>query len=171
MSKKSALNVKNLILCAIIIVGLVLTIIGFFGNFTKGDGVLKDVDKTLSGLAKSNKDLIKDLGDDYKLEGFAAISIFAWVTFFLAIATAVLFVIVKFLGLKNQSSVLALVGCATVVAAVLLFVFSLIMVGKWADRAELIAVLGNNARVSAGPILMLVGGLLAGGAAAASAKV
>ncbi len=167
MSKKSALDVKTLILCAIIIVGLVLTIVGFFGNFTKGDGVLKDVDKTLSGLAKSNK----DLGDDYKLEGFAAISIFAWVTFFLAIATAVLFVIVKFLGLRNLSSVLALVGCATVVVAVLLFVFSLIMVGKWADRAELIAVLGNNARVSAGPILMLIGGLLAGGAAAASGKI
>ena len=167
MSKKSALDVKTLVLCAIIIVGLVLTIVGFFGNFTKGDGVLNDVDKTLSALAKDNK----DLGDNQKLEGFAAISIFAWVTFFLAIAVTVCFVIVKFLGLKNLSTVLALVGCATVVAAVLLFVFALIMVGKWADRAELILILGNNVRISAGPILMLVGGLLSGGAAAASGKI
>ena len=113
----------------------------------------------------------KDLNEDYKLEGFVFINIIVWVTFVLAIATTVLFAIVKFLGLKNLSTVLALVGCVTVVAAILVIVFSLIMIGKWADRADLILVLGNNVRVSAGPILMLAGGLLAGGAAAASAKI
>ena len=167
MSQKAAFDVKTLILCAIIIVGLVLTIVGFVGNFTKGDGIMNDVDNTLSDLVKINK----DLNEDYKLEGFVFINIIVWVTFVLAIATTVLFAIVKFLGLKNLSTVLALVGCVTVVAAILVIVFSLIMIGKWADRADLILVLGNNARVSAGPILMLAGGLLAGGAAAASAKI
>ena len=167
MSKKIAFDVKTLILCAILIVGLVLAIIGFVGNFTKGDGIMNDVNKTLSDLVKLNK----DLGDDYHLEGFVLINIVVWVTFILVIATTVMFAIVKFLGLNKLSTVLSLVGCVTVVAAVLVIVFSLIMVGKWADRADLIVSLGNNVRVSAGPILMLIGGLFAGGAAAASAKI
>ena len=154
MSKKIAFDVKTLILCAIIIVGLVLAIVGMFGNFLKEYGIWDALD--LSEISDLN-DLAKKA--DSKFEGFAATNLFAWVTFVLAIVTVVLFAVVKFLGVKGLDMVLALVGALTVVAAILVFVFALIMANK------------HDCKIAVGPILMLIGGLLAGGAAAASGKV
>ena len=158
MSKKVSFDLKTLILCAVIIVGLVLAIIGFFGNFAKVDGLF-------GGTTYDSLSDLKDLNDaakklDTVLEGFAATNVFAWVTFILAIVVTVLFALVKVLGIKGLDMVVALAGCLTVVAAILVFVFALVMIGK------------NDAmKIAAGPILMLLGGLLAGGAAAASGKI
>ena len=149
MSKKIAFDLKTLILCAVIIVGLVLTIIGFVGNFLKDDLSLAD----LSDL----NDLAKKLNG--KFDGFAATNAFAWISFILAIVVTVFFAVVKFLGIKGLDMVVALVGCLTIVAAILVFVFALVMANK------------HDTSIAAGPILMLIGGLLAGGAAAASGKV
>ncbi|MBP5610062.1 MAG: hypothetical protein J6X72_01805 [Clostridia bacterium] len=157
MSKKSAIDLKTLVLCALIIVGLVLTIIGFFGSFLKWDALLGGTTYAkLSDLADFN-DLAKKADSTY--EGYAATNIFAWVTFILAIVITVFFAVVKFLGVKGLDMVLALVGALTVVAAILVFVFTIIMANK------------HDVSIASAPILMLVGGLLAGGAAAASAKV
>ena len=157
MSKKIAFDVKTLVLCALIIAGLVLAIVGMFGNFLKADGLFGGKTySTLADLSDAN-DLAKKV--DSKVEGFAATNLFAWVTFILAIVTVVLFAVVKFLGVKGLDMVLALVGALTVVAAILVFVFALVMANK------------NDCSIAAGPIMMLIGGLLAGGAAAASGKV
>ena len=157
MSKKVSFDLKTLILCAVIIVGLVLAIIGFFGNFTKADGLLGGTTyRTLSDLADLN-DLAKEM--DSKYEGFAATNIFAWATFILAIVVAVFFAVVKLLGIKGLDMVVALAGCLTVVAAILVFVFALVMANK------------HDVSIAAGPIMMLIGGILAGGAAAASGRV
>ena len=153
MSKKIAFDVKTLILCAVIIVGLVLTIVGMFGNFLKDYGIWDALD--LSEISDLN-DLAKKA--DSTFEGFAATNLFAWVTFVLAIVTLVLFAVVKFLGAKGLDMVLALVGALTVVAAILVFVFALIMANK------------HDCKIAVGPILMLIGGLFAGGAAAAAGK-
>ena len=161
MSKKSALNVKTLVLCAIIIVGLVLTIVGFFGNFLKGSG-------QVVGFGGSSDVKLSDLDKDF--DGFTVTNIFAWVTFILAIVVTVLFAVAKFLGIKDLNMIVALVGCLTVVAAILVFVFTIVMASK--NSVEAVGGLASvKYSLSAGPILMLIGGLLAGGAAAASAKV
>ena len=157
MSKKSALNVKTLILCALIIVGLVLAIVGLFGNFQKTE--LPVVGTTYSKLADLSdlNDLAKKVDSTY--EGYAVTNLFAWVTFVLAIVVAVCFVVAKFLGVKGLDTIVALIGCLTVAAAILVFVFAIIMANK------------HDVSIASGPILMLIGGLLSGGAAAASAKI
>ena len=156
MSKKIAFDVKTLILCAILIVGLVLAIIGFVGNFLKTEGLLGGTSYLKLADISDLNDLAKKA--DSTFEGYAATNIFAWVTFILAIVVTVLFAVAKFLGIKDLNMIVALVGCLTVVAAILVFVFALVMANK------------HDASISAGPILMLIGGLFAGGAAAASAK-
>ncbi|MBR6052284.1 MAG: hypothetical protein IKP55_00670, partial [Clostridia bacterium] len=65
----------------------------------------------------------------------------------------------KFIGVKGLDMIVSLVGCLTVVAAILVFVFAIIMANK------------HDVSIAAGPIMMLIGGILAGGAAAASGKV
>ena len=154
MAKKTAFNLKTLILCAIIIVGLVLAIVGMFGNFLKDCGIWDELD--LSEISDLN-DLAKKV--DSKFEGFAATNLFAWITFILAIVTLVLFAVAKVLGVKGLDLIVALVGALTVVAAILVFVFAIIMANK------------HDCKIAVGPILMLIGGLFAGGAAAASAKI
>lgn len=156
MSKKIAFDVKTLILCAILIVGLVLTIVGFVGNFLKTEGLFGGTSYLKLADISDLNDLAKKA--DSTFEGYAATNIFAWVTFILAIVVTVLFAVAKFLGIKDLNMIVALVGCLTVVAAILVFVFALVMANK------------HDASISAGPILMLIGGLFAGGAAAASAK-
>ena len=159
MSKKIAFDVKTLILCAIIIVGLVLTIVGFVGNFLKADG-------QIAGFGGASTVKLSDLDKDF--EGFTVTNIFAWVTFILAIVVTVLFAVAKFLGIKDLNMIVALVGCLTVVAAILVFIFAIVMASKNSGGSALASV---KYTISAGPILMLLGGLLAGGAAAASAKI
>lgn len=157
MSKKVAIDLKTIVLCLAVIAGLVLAIVGMFGSFLKWDALLGGTTYAkLSDLSDLN-DLAKKLDGTY--EGYAATNIFAWATFILAIVTAVCFAVVKFLGVKGLSAVVALIGCLTVVAAILVFVFALVMANK------------NDVSIASGPILMLIGGLLAGGAAAASGKV
>ena len=160
MSKKIAFDVKTLVLCALIIAGLVLAIIGMFGNFLKSETTVlgsKIVSySTLSELADANKAL-KDYDSSY--EGFAVTNIFAWATFILAIVVTVLFAVAKFLGVKSLNTIVSLVGALTVVAAILVFVFAIVMANK------------HDVSIAAGPIMMLIGGILAGGAAAASGKV
>ena len=56
----------------------------------------------------------------------------------------------------------------TLIAAILVFIFAIVMAGKNSADAGLASL---KYTISAGPILMLIGGLLAGGAAAASGKV
>lgn len=157
MSKKIAFDVKTLILCAIIIVGLVLAIVGFVGNFLKTEGLLGGTSYLKLADISDLNDLAKKA--DSTFEGYAATNIFAWATFILAIVVTVLFAVAKFLGIKDLNMIVALAGCLTVVAAILVFVFALVMANK------------HDASISAGPILMLIGGLFAGGAAAASAKI
>ena len=157
MSKKIAIDLKTLILCAVIIVGLVLAIVGFVGNFLKTEGLLGGTSYLKLADISDLNDLAKKA--DSTFEGYAATNIFAWVTFILAIVVTVLFAVAKFLGVKDLNMIVALVGCLTVVAAILVFVFALVMANK------------HDASISAGPILMLIGGLFAGGAAAASGKV
>ena len=160
MSKKIAFDVKTLILCAIIIVGLVLTIVGFVGNFLKGTG-------DIVGFGGSSMIKLSDLDKDF--DGFTVTNIFAWVTFILAIVVTVLFAVAKFLGIKDLNMIVSLVGCLTVVAAILVFIFAIVMASK--NSAEAAGGLASvKYSISVGPILMLAGGLLAGGAAAASGK-
>lgn len=157
MSKKSAINLKNLVLCLIIVAGLVLTIVGLFGNFLKAElPILGTTYSKLADLSDLN-DLAKKVDSTY--EGYAVTNLFAWVTFVLAIVVAVCFVVAKFLGVKGLDTIVALIGCLTVVAAILVFVFAIIMANK------------HDVSIASGPIMMLVGGLLAGGAAAASGKI
>ena len=161
MSKKSALNLKTLVLCLVIIAGLVLTIVGFFGNFLKGEG-------QLVGFGGSSQIKLSDLDKDF--DGFTVTNIFGWVTFILAIVVTVCFAVAKFLGVKGLDMIVSLIGCLTVVAAILVFIFAIVMASK-----NSASVAGGAASVkytiSAGPIMMLIGGLLAGGSAAASGKI
>ena len=161
MSKKAVFDVKTLILCAIIIVGLVLTIVGFVGNFLKVENTAVVV-KTTSLVKLS--DLDKDV------DGFTVTNICAWATFILAIVVTVLFAVAKFLGIKELNAIVALAGALTVVAAILVFIFAIVMAGKNSGEAFW-GYAKSKVTISAGPILMLAGGLLAGGAAAASAKI
>ena len=154
MSKKIAFDVKTLVLCALIIAGLVLAIIGMFGNFLKDYPIIGDLD--LSDISDLN-DTAKKL--DSTFEGFAVTNIFAWATFILAIVVTVLFAVAKFLGVKSLNTIVSLVGALTVVAAILVFVFAIVMANK------------HDVSIAVGPIMMLIGGILAGGAAAASGKV
>ena len=157
MSKKIAFDVKTLVLCALIIAGLVLAIIGMFGNFLKWDALLGGPTyANLSDLADLN-DLAKRADSTY--EGYAVTNIFAWATFILAIVVTALFAVAKFVGVKSLNTVVSLVGALTVVAAILVFVFAIVMANK------------HDVSIAAGPIMMLIGGILAGGAAAASGKV
>ncbi|MBP5427687.1 MAG: hypothetical protein J6Z04_00155 [Clostridia bacterium] len=157
MSKKSAINLKTLVLCLIIIVGLVLAIVGMFGNFLKWDAILSGTTYAkLSDLSDLN-DLAKKVDSTY--EGYAVTNIFAWVTFILAIVVTVCFAVAKFLGVNGLNTVVSLIGCLTVVAAILVFVFALVMANK------------HDVSIASGPIMMLIGGLLAGGSAAASGKI
>ena len=157
MSKKSAINLKTLLLCLIIIVGLVLAIVGMFGNFLKWDAILSGTTYAkLSDLSDLN-DLAKKVDSTY--EGYAVTNIFAWATFILAIVVTVCFAVAKFLGVNGLNTVVSLIGCLTVVAAILVFVFALVMANK------------HDVSIASGPIMMLIGGILAGGAAAASGKV
>ena len=157
MSKKSAINLKTLLLCLIIIVGLVLAIVGMFGNFLKWDAILSGTTYAkLSDLSDLN-DLAKKVDSTY--EGYAVTNIFAWATFILAIVVTVCFAVAKFLGVNGLNTVVSLIGCLTVVAAILVFVFALVMANK------------HDVSIASGPIMMLIGGLLAGGSAAASGKI
>ena len=157
MSKKIAFDVKTLVLCALIIAGLVLAIIGMFGNFLKWDALLGGTTyANLSDLADLN-DLAKRTDSTY--EGYAVTNIFAWATFILAIVVTALVAVAKFVGVKGLNTIVSLVGALTVVAAILVFVFALVMANK------------HDVSIAAGPIMMLIGGILAGGAAAVSGKV
>ena len=153
---------KAVALCALTVVGLVLVIVGFFSNFIKAEGSL---------LGMSWSPSFYRLADlDNSVDWFDATNVFGWVTLILAIAVIILFAVVKVIGLQRLNMVLALVGCLTVFAAILVFVFAIVMASK--NSVEAIGGLAaSQMTISAGPILMLVGGLLAGGAAAASGKI
>ena len=76
MSKKIAFDLKTLILCAIIIVGLVLAIVGFVGNFLKTEGLLGGTSYLKLADISDLNDLAKKA--DSTFEGYAATNIFAW---------------------------------------------------------------------------------------------
>jgi len=149
MSKKVAIDVKTLALCAIILVGLILAIVGLFGDFLKN--------ASLSEISDAN-DGRKLIGLD-PIKGSIPTMIFAWATFALAILSTLCFAAVKFLGVKGADKIILLLGVLTVVCAILVLVFTLVM------KSDLEADLG------AGSILMLIGGLLVGGGAVASEKL
>lgn len=157
MSKKVTIDVKTLAICAIIIVGLVLAIVGLFGDFVKADGAKEGVG--LSSISDYN-DLLKK--GDSKVKGFVPTAIFAWATFALAILTACAFV-VKFFGVKLPKNVLLLLGALTALCAILAFIFSIVMASKYPALTDY--------KIAYGPILMLIGGLFVGCGAAASEKI
>ena len=148
MSKKVAIDVKTLALCAIILVGLILAIVGLFGDFLKN--------ASLSDISDTN-DLRKAVGGD-PIKGSIPTIIFAWATFAFAILSTLCFAAVKFLGVKGADKIILLLGVLTVVCAILVFVFTLVMKG-------------DDGKLGAGSILMLIGGLLVGGGAVASEKL
>lgn len=150
MSKEIKLDLKTLVICAIIIVGLVLAIVGLFGNILKAEYGGITMYSKLSDLADGNK--------DSSIKWFVPTAIFSWATFALAILTACAFVAVKFLGVKLPKNGLLLIGALTALCAILALVFSIAMANKY------------DLKVAAGPILMLIGGLLCCCGAAASEK-
>ena len=149
MSIKVAIDVKTLALCAIIIVGLILAVVGLFGDFLK--------DMSLSNISDAN-DWSKSFGGN-PIKGSIPTIIFAWATFALGILSALCFAAVKALGIKGADKIILLLGALTAVCAILVFVFTLVM------KNDLEADLG------AGSILMLIGGLLVGGGVVASEKL
>ncbi len=160
---KSTSDTKNLVLSVLIIVGLVLTVAGMFGSFLKTEttalGLTVVAYSTLADIDYANKTL-----DEYDVsfEGFAATNFFAWATFILAIVVTVLFIVVKVRGIKELNMFVALVGCLTVVAAILVFTFAIGMARRYSSGVTNYFV---KCTISAGPILMLIGGILAGSSA------
>ena len=174
---KSTPDTKNLVLTVLIIVGLVLTFVGMFGSFLKLETTalgltvvtyptLADIDHAIKTLNEINVSYegfdvtYKDLGVTY--EGFAVTNFFAWATFVLAIVLTVLFIVAKVRGIKELNKIVAFIGYLTVVAAILVFIFAIGMARKNSVGVTNVSV---KYTISAGPILMLIGGILVGGSA------
>ena len=145
---KSTLDTKTLVLCALIIIGLVLTFVGLFGDFLKEIDDASSRSVTLSQIIKAMND--EDIKEDYSISPQWAYTTdaFAWCTFAFSIASVISVIAITFYKISNGKGIVGFCVFFNLIFAILVFVFSFKMAKE----------LGAN--LAYGPLLTLFGSLL-----------
>ena len=158
-------NGQTLLLCVILLTGFVLATIGLSEPFLKINADKETFSfslPSLSAIDQALKELFSESSPSIVGSPSFVIS-FAWIGFALSFICVLLMVAVKLLGASKYASFSALLGLLTAVFSILVLAFSIAMVNKnsanknWGDKTFF--------TLGAGPILMMIGGILAGGSA------
>ena len=137
--KKGTFSLETLVCAVLAIAGMVATILGVFGDFSKSKVAISafggtSASKTLYAL----KDMV-----DGELEMFDVMNVFAYVVFGAAIASAVFMLITVVVKNSSVRKFTTLVGALTVIATVVLFVLILMFCSKNSTEATSLAVTGK----------------------------
>ena len=138
------LDTKTLVLCALILIGIVLTIVGLFGGF------IKDVYSNKSLTLKEISDRKDYLEEESSLQWFSITNAFAWCAFGFVIATVFASVAIAYYKVQNGEKLVFFLAFFTIVFACLAFGFSIKMVREY----------GGVGRVAYGPLLLFFGAIL-----------
>ena len=163
----------TLLLCVILLTGFVLATVGLSVQFMKITENKETISMSLPILSKFNQELKEEFNETWKyfdedrpskIDGFSIVHTFAWIGFSLSFLCVLLVVAVKLFGASKYASSASLLGLLTIVFSILILVFSITMVNKnnankyWSENKTFCT-------LCAGPILMMIGGILAGGSA------
>jgi len=142
---KINIDTKTLVLCALIIIGLVLTFVGLFGDFLKEPDDDRSV--TLSQLTKAVKNEAKE-SNDFPSQWASYTNAFAWCTFGFTIASVVAVIVIACNLVQNGEKIVWLCVFFNLVFAILVFIFSFRMARVY------------ECDIAFGPLLTLFGALL-----------
>lgn len=144
---KSTLDTKTLVLCALIIIGLALTIVGLFGGFLTDPNDASNQSVTISQLVKNIRDEYYD--DEINLRLFVNYTYsFVWCTLVFSIVNVIAVIIVGFYNIQNGTKIIGFCSFFNLVFGILVFVFSYQIAREVAGG------------ISYGPLLTLIGSLL-----------
>ena len=167
--KKSGFGLMTIVAFAVVVVGLVLVIVGYTADWMKAtvDSIAGSTSSAskLSDLAEAY-DTLGDTAADI-MKGFAAMNAFAIITFVAMIVSACGYVVSAIIRLRILKLVTALAGVVTVVCAVVVLITSITFAGNYGGID--IGIVSTEYTIAVGPILMLIGGVLGGAAAAVGA--
>jgi len=147
-----------------IVVGLVMTIFGYFGSFVKVAGGNFDTGMSLKKLAEADAAQIK--AGESSLGGLGALRFFANATFVLTIVVIVWFVVLCIVTIEDPELIHLILGGLVMLAALFTFIFSLVVAKNITDLSAARATAEQTAPKYAlgyGAIFHLIGGLLFGG--------
>ena len=164
---------STLLLCMLLLIGFVLATVGLSMQFMKVNENKETISMSLPILSKFNQELKEEFNEtwkyidkDYpsKVEEFPLVHTVAWIVFALSFLFVLFSIAVKLFGVSKYASSSSLLGLLTIVFSILILVFSITMVNKnnankyWSENKTFCT-------LCAGPILMMIGGILAGGSA------
>lgn len=162
ISSRSETSKKLSRLFAVLIVlGLILTVLGYFGPIVKQSGAAFDKGLSITKLKELNEQRLKD--EDPALKGLGGLKVFANVSFILGIVTIVWFVLLCVLFIDNPELIYIVIGGLTVLSAIFVFIFSLVVLSNFKGIPNVSYVFGY------GGIFLPIGGLLLGGGTAGMA--
>ena len=161
ISSRSETSKKLSRLFAVLIVlGLILTVLGYFGPIVKQSGAAFDKGLSITKLKELNEQRLKE--EDPALKGLGGLKVFANVSFILGIVTIVWFVLLCVLFIDNPELIYIVIGGLTVLSAIFVFIFTFIILSNFKGGA-VSYVFGY------GGIFLPLGGLLLGGGTAGMA--
>ncbi len=170
---------------AMIIIGLVAMLFGYFGPIITLSGNSFDSGWNLKALKLINKEMQAQAATEIaengttaytSLKGVGALGFFAKAVFILGIVTLVWFILLCVLYIENPELIYLVIGGLTVLSSLLVFIFTLVLIPSF--RANLFASLASvgveTENVSSvvfgfGGICLPIGGLLFGGGTAGMA--
>ena len=162
ISSRSETSKKLSRLFAVLIVlGLILTVLGYFGPIVKQSGAALDSGLSITKLEEKNAERLKN--EEPALKGLGALKFFSRVAFILGIVTIVWFVLLCVLFIDNPELIYLVIGGLTVLAAIFVFIFSLVVLSNYKGIPNVSYVFGY------GGIFLPIGGLLLGGGTAGMA--
>ena len=145
----------------LIVLGLILTVLGYYGPIVKVSGGSLDTGLSITKLETLNADRLKN--DEPALKGLSPLKFFAKAAFIFGIVTIVWFVLLCVLFIDNPELVYIVIGGLTVLVAIIVLIFSFIVLSNFKGTPNVSYVFGY------GGIFLPLGGLLLGGGTAGMA--
>ena len=145
----------------LIVLGLILTVLGFYGSIVKQAGAPLDSGLSLTELGTTNEAMKKE--DGSTLKGLGPLKFFAKAAFIFAIVTGVWFMLLCVLFIDNPELIYLVIGGLTILAAIMVFIFSFVVLSNFKGRPGASFVFGYGA------IFLPLGGLFLGGGTAGMA--
>lgn len=168
---------------AMIIIGLVATLFGYFGPLITTSGGSFASGWNLKALKLLNEDLKAQAATEIaengttaytSLKGVGALNFFAKAVFILGIVTLVWFILLCVLYIENPELIYIVIGGLTVLSSLLTFIFTLVLIPSFkqnliASYASVGYEITSSVRFALGGICLPIGGLLFGGGTAGMA--
>lgn len=163
--KKKGVSTLSLVLVFVMIVGVALAFSGLFIDWTT-----TKVGSDLIGASTDGSSTLQDwasLNENTEVEYFMLANVFAWVAAAAVAAATVLFILKLIVRLKLLNIIGGIAGIIGLVCGVLAIVFTVLMGNNYGVDLGVLA--SSTTTPAIGCYLLMIGGVLGGGAAIGAA--